>query len=213
MGGDGIYVAASNASANGTPKATIYPHTSSSANGNIHINDIVYFYTKDTINVAADISDDNRKVNNIDLYIDDSAVPVSEYTNVAPGDHTVYSVDRAGNKSQVRTFHVTGDTSGLEEYEGYVTFAMPAGGKIYRGNADIDSTKNYVISSDQDLYNAFVGIMYSRANLLYDGDIAPGHPVTPCGVRASQGDGAKSHAEPSHGASSANAAQAGSPHA
>lgn len=37
------------------------------------------------------------------------------------------------------------------------------------------STKPYVIGSDQDLYNAFVGIMYSGVHLLYDGDIAPGN--------------------------------------
>ena len=122
---------------------------------------MVYFYTKDTLNVAAHISDTNRKDQNVDMYIDDSSTPVAEYTRVAPGDHTIYSVDKAGNKSQVKTFHVTGDTRGLEAFEGYVTFAMPAGGDIYRGNAAItDSTgaqtQNYIIKQDAKPYQIIV---------------------------------------------------------
>ncbi|MBR3645611.1 MAG: hypothetical protein IKN54_04270, partial [Lachnospiraceae bacterium] len=56
--GDGVFVAASNASADGTLKTTIYPHTSTSTSGNIKLdsngtvssNGTVYFYTKDSIN-------------------------------------------------------------------------------------------------------------------------------------------------------------------
>ncbi|MBR3645413.1 MAG: hypothetical protein IKN54_03255, partial [Lachnospiraceae bacterium] len=152
--GDGVFVAASNANEDGTLKTTIYPHTSTSSSGNIKIDGFVYFYTKDTINVSASISDTNRRNGNVDLYIDDVLTPVDEYENVAPGTHTVYSVDKAGNKSAVKTFYVVEDLSGPESFDSYITFTMPAGGNIYRGNAPSVNgsvtTQNYVIKGNKD---------------------------------------------------------------
>ncbi|MBR3645243.1 MAG: hypothetical protein IKN54_02400, partial [Lachnospiraceae bacterium] len=141
--GDGVYVADSN-----NNSATIYPHTSTASSGNVTIGGAVYFYTKTSINVAASVTDENRKASNVDLFIDSSTTPVSEYTSVAPGTHTVYAVDRAGNKSAVKTFYVVEDTTAPAAFEGYVTFAMPSDGNIYRGNADTESTKNYVIKQN-----------------------------------------------------------------
>ena len=80
-----------------------------STSGNIKLAGNVYFYTNDTINISADISETNRKDGNVDLFIDDELVPVDEYRNVAPGTHLVYAVDKAGNKSEVKTFYVIAD--------------------------------------------------------------------------------------------------------
>ena len=151
--GDGIFVAASNAGAGGALKPTIYPHSSTSTSGNIKLAGNVYFYTNDTINISADISETNRKDGNVDLFIDDELVPVDEYRNVAPGTHLVYAVDKAGNKSEVKTFYVIADISGPDSFDGYITFAMPpAGGDIYRGNADTGSTKNYILKQNANPY-------------------------------------------------------------
>lgn len=149
--GDGVFVAQSNAV---TEKN--YPHSSTSSNGNVKIGGTVYFYTKDYINIAADISETNRKDGFVDLFIDDSAVPVAEYINVAPGEHKVYAVDKAGNKSDVRTFFVIGDTTGPASFDGYITFVMPAGGNIYRGNAETNSIKNYILKKNSVPYQIFV---------------------------------------------------------
>lgn len=149
--GDGVFVAQSNAV---TEK--IYPHSSTSSNGNVKIGGTVYFYTKDYINIAADISETNRKDGFVDLFIDDSAVPVAEYINVAPGEHKVYAVDKAGNKSDVRTFFVIGDTTGPASFDGYITFVIPAGGNIYRGNAETNSIKNYILKKNSVPYQVFV---------------------------------------------------------
>ena len=137
---DGVFVATNN-----SDTTEIYPHTSTASSGNVKIGGAVYFYTKDSINVAVSITETNRKASNLDLFIDSSTTPVSEYTGVAPGTHTVYAVDRAGNKSAVKTFYVVEDTTAPAAFEGYVTFAMPSDGNIYRGNADTESIKNYVI--------------------------------------------------------------------
>ena len=151
--GDGIFVAASNASVDGTLKPTIYPHSSTSTSGNIKLGGNVYFYTNTTINISADITDTNRKDNNKDLFIDDATSPVIEYTSVGPGTHLVYAVDKAGNKSEVRTFYVIADISGPDNFDGYITFAMPeVGGDIYRGNADTEETKNYILKKNANPY-------------------------------------------------------------
>ena len=156
--GDGIFVAASNAGADGTLKSTIYPHSSTSSSGNIKLGGSVYFYTNDTINISADISDTNRKDNNVDLFIDDEKTPVAEFKNVAPGTHLVYAVDKAGNKSEVKTFYVIADISGPDAFDGYITFAMPTGGNIYRGNAETDSTKNYILKQNANPYKINVNL-------------------------------------------------------
>ena len=162
--GDGVFVAESNTSEDGTLKATIYPHTSTSANGNIKIGGFVYFYTKDTINVSASISDTNRRNGYVDLYIDNATTPVVEYVNVAPGTHTVYSVDKAGNKSAVKTFYVVEDVTGLEDFDSYITFTIPAGGDIYRGNAPTVNgsvtTQNYVIKGNKDQEHIVISDTY-----------------------------------------------------
>lgn len=155
---DGFFVASSNVDAEGNPKTSIYPHTSTSASGNVKISGNVYFYTKDSIDVSVDISDTNRRADNADLYLDSTsdANPVAGFTAVAPGSHKVYSVDRAGNKSVEKTFYVVADTTAPAAFDGYVTFTMPAGGNIYRGNADTDSNKNYVLKSNSAAYNIIV---------------------------------------------------------
>ncbi|MBO4859093.1 MAG: hypothetical protein J5527_11330 [Treponema sp.] len=154
--GEGVYVAETNASR----KASIYPHVSTSAAGNVKIGGTVYFYTKDVINVAADIIDTNRKDGNVDLFIDGTTTPVAEYKDVAPGKHTVYAVDKAGNKSAEKIFYVVGDTEGPAAFDGYVTFTMPEGGNIYRGNAPTEAsgtaTQNYVIKQNAKPYQIIV---------------------------------------------------------
>ena len=155
--GEGVYVAETNASR----KASIYPHVSTSAAGNVKIGGTVYFYTKDVINVAADIIDTNRKDGNVDLFIDGTTTPVAEYKDVAPGKHTVYAVDKAGNKSAEKIFYVVGDTEGPAAFDGYVTFTMPTGGDIYRGNAPTANasgaeTQNYVIKQNASPYQIIV---------------------------------------------------------
>ena len=153
--GDGIFVGEGNST------ETIYPHTSTSASGNIKIGGTIYFYTKNTINLAANVSDTNRKDNNKDLCMDVTTINnstnlVIKFDEVAPDSHTIYAVDKAGNRSAAKTFYVVKDITGLENFEGYVTFAMPTGGDIYRGNADTSSTKNYVIKQNANPYQIIV---------------------------------------------------------
>lgn len=157
---DGFFVASSNADAEGNLKASIYPHTSTSASGNVKINGNVYFYTKDSIDVSVDISDTNRRTGNEDLRLNTETEYRSVLGDLGQGDHTVYSVDKAGNKSEVRTFHVVTDTTAPAAFDGYVTFTMPTGGDIYRGNAATGSgdnaIQNYVLKSNTATYNILV---------------------------------------------------------
>ena len=166
--GDGVYV--------GTNEDTtkIYPHSSTSSSGNVKIGDTlynnVYFYTKDSINIAVAASDTNRKDNNADFCIFDaevdnigSATLVTKFDNVAPGDHTIYAVDKAGNRSAPLTFHVVKDITDprtTTEFEGYITFEMPAGGNIYRGNtatvSETDTIQNYIIKNNANPYQIHV---------------------------------------------------------
>ena len=148
--GDGIYVATSN-----SDTSIIYPHSSTATSGNVKISDVVYFYTQSTINIAAAVTESNRKDSNIDLYID-NAGPVSEFENVSSGTHTAYAVDKAGNKSAVKTFYVVEDTSAPAAFEGYVTFTMPSGGSIYRGNPASGSIKNYILKTNSGKYQVHV---------------------------------------------------------
>jgi hypothetical protein len=161
LNGDCVFVATSN-----TDTSTIYPHSSTSENGNIKISETVYFYTQDDINVAADVTDTNRKQASAldtfytDLYLDSDTTPVSEYEAVTAGSHTVYAVDKAGNKSAAKTFVVVQDTADPADFGNYVTFTMPSGGNIYTGNAPTVTgsgesevtTQNYVIKANTNVY-------------------------------------------------------------
>ena len=161
--GDGLYVAASN-----TDTSIIYPHSSTSSSGNIMIGGSIYFYTQTSINIAAAVTEANRKENNLDLYIDSGASAVSEFTGVTAGAHTVYAVDKAGNKSQVKTFHVVADAAAPAAFDGYVSFTMPSGGNIYRDNPATGSIKNYVLKSNSSAYQIHVkltGVTTSDKNV------------------------------------------------
>nr|MCR4948625.1 hypothetical protein [Treponema sp.] len=160
--GDGVYVATSN-----SDTTIIYPHSSTATSGNVKISDVVYFYTQSTINIAAAVTESNRKDSNIDLYID-NAGPVSEFENVSSGTHTAYAVDKAGNKSQVKTFHVVADAAAPAAFDGYVSFTMPSGGNIYRDNPATGSIKNYVVKSNSSAYQILVkltGVTASDKNV------------------------------------------------
>jgi len=137
---DGVFVANSNSNV-----TSIYPHSSNSSSGNVKIGGVVYFYTKDTINIAADVADTNRKAGNIDLYIDSSDSPVSEFNSVASGSHSVYVVDKAGNKSALKSFYVVEDITAPTDIADQISFVMPSGGNIFRGNG-----MNYVIKQIND---------------------------------------------------------------
>lgn len=149
--GDGVYVATSN-----SDTTIIYPHSSTSSSGNVKIGGAVYFYTQTSINIAAAVTESNRKDSNIDLYIDSGASAVSEFTGVTAGTHTVYAVDKAGNKSEVKTFYVVTDAAAPAAFDGYVTFTMPSGGNIYRDNPATGSIKNYVVKSNSSAYQILV---------------------------------------------------------
>lgn len=161
--GDGLYVAASN-----TDTSIIYPHSSTSESGNVKIGGAVYFYTQNSINIAAAVTEVNRKESNLDLYIDSGASAVSEFTGVTVGAHTVYAVDKAGNKSQVKTFYVVTDAAAPAAFDGYVSFTMPSGGNIYRDNPATGSIKNYVLKSNSSAYQIHVkltGVTTSDKNV------------------------------------------------
>lgn len=161
--GDGLYVAASN-----TDTSIIYPHSSTSESGNVKIGGAVYFYTQTSINIAAAVTEANRKESNLDLYIDSGASAVSEFTGVTAGAHTVYAVDKAGNKSQVKTFYVVADAAAPAAFDGYVSFTMPSGGNIYRDNPATGSIKNYVLKSNSSAYQIHVkltGVTTSDKNV------------------------------------------------
>lgn len=161
--GDGLYVAASN-----TDTSIIYPHSSTSESGNVKIGGAVYFYTQTSINIAAAVTEANRKESNLDLYIDSGASAVSEFTGVTAGAHTVYAVDKAGNKSQVKTFYVVTDAAAPAAFDGYVSFTMPSGGNIYRDNPATGSIKNYVLKSNSSAYQIHVkltGVTTSDKNV------------------------------------------------
>lgn len=161
--GDGLYVAASN-----TDTSIIYPHSSTSESGNVKIGGAIYFYTQNSINIAAAVTEANRKESNLDLYIDSGASAVSEFTGVTAGAHTVYAVDKAGNKSQVKTFYVVTDAAAPAAFDGYVSFTMPSGGNIYRDNPATGSIKNYVLKSNSSAYQIHVkltGVTTSDKNV------------------------------------------------
>ncbi len=143
--GIGLY-AATHANVN---SGFVYPHPIEGlkvyglTNIDPNASDVIYFYRQSNINIMPDIIDTNKKsANELISYSKNGTAILNNaesFLTTDSGTFTAIACDRAGNKSNVKTFRIVNDNSfapGEESnIDNYMTLSIPSGTQIHKNTS------------------------------------------------------------------------------